>query len=65
MTSWGGKSVGAGRGDGCAFEKVVGMERFGATGGASKASDKCSFAKVVEMERVDATGGASPLPYEK
>ena len=35
------------------------MERFGATGGASKASDKCSFAKVVEMERVDATGGAS------
>ena len=23
------------RGDGCAFEKVVGMERFGATGGAS------------------------------
>ena len=45
--------------DGCAFEKVVGMERVGATGGASKASDKCSFAKVVEMERVDATGGAS------
>ena len=23
------------RGGGCAFEKVVGMERFGATGGAS------------------------------
>lgn len=38
---------------------VVGMERVGATGGASKASDKCSFAKVVETERVDATGGAS------
>ena len=32
--------------DGCAFEKVVGMERVGATGGASKASDKCSFAKI-------------------
>ena len=45
--------------DGCAFEMAVEMTRFGATGGASKASDKCSFAKVVEMERVDATGGAS------
>ena len=44
---------------GYGFERVVGMERVGATGGASKASDKCSFAKVVEMERVDATGGAS------
>ena len=55
----GGKCGGAGRGDGCAFEKVVEMERVGATGGARKASDKCSFTKVVETERVDATGGAS------
>ena len=31
----GGKCGGAGQGDGCTFEKVVGMERFGATGGAS------------------------------
>ena len=38
------------------------MERFGATGGANKASYKCSFANVVEMERVDATGGASSSP---
>ena len=52
----GGKCGGAGRGDGCAFEKVVEMERVGATGGARKASDKCSFTKVVETERVDATG---------
>ena len=29
------KLRGEGRRDGCAFEKVVGMERFGATGGAS------------------------------
>ena len=55
----GGKCDGAGRGNGCAFEKVVEMEIVDATGGASKASDKCSFAKVVEMERVGATGGAS------
>ena len=48
--------------DGCTFERVVGMERFGATGGANKASYKCSFANVVEMERVDATGGASSSP---
>ena len=34
------------RGKGCAFEKVVGIERLGVTGGASKASDKCSFAKI-------------------
>ena len=33
----GGKCGGAGRGDGCAFEKVVEMERVDATGGASKA----------------------------
>ena len=31
----GGKFGGAGQGDGCTFEKVVGMERFDATGGAS------------------------------
>ena len=30
-----GKGVGAGRGDYCSFAMVVGMERFGATGGAS------------------------------
>ena len=58
----GGKCGGAGRGDGCAFEKVVEMERVGATGGARKASDKCSFTKVVETERVGATGGASSSP---
>ena len=33
----GGKCGGAGRGDGCAFEKVVEIERVDATGGASKA----------------------------
>ena len=33
----GGKCGGARRSDGCAFEKVVEMERFDATGGASKA----------------------------
>lgn len=38
------------------------MERFGAMGGASKASDKCSFAKVAGMERFGATGGASSSP---
>ena len=30
---------------------VVGMERFGATGGASKASDNCSFAKISENNK--------------
>ena len=39
MTSWGGKCGGARRSDGCAFEKVVEMERFDATGRARKASD--------------------------
>ena len=44
---------------------VVGTERFGATGGASKARTLCGtrgyclFAMVVGMERVGATGGAS------
>ncbi len=38
------------------------MERFGAMGGASKASDKCSFAKVAGMERFGATGVASSSP---
>ena len=40
-----------GRSDGCAFEKVVEMERVDATGRARKASDKCSFAKVVETRK--------------
>ena len=30
---------------------VVGMERLGATGGASKASDNCSFAKISENNK--------------
>ena len=44
---------------------VVGTERFGATGGASKARTLCGtrgycpFTMVVRMERLDATGGAS------
>ena len=47
---------------------VVGTERFGATGGASKARTLCGtrgyclFAMVVGMERVGATGGASSSP---
>jgi hypothetical protein len=41
---------------------VARMERFGAMGGARKASDKCSFAKVAGMERFGATGGASSSP---
>ena len=36
----GGKCGGAGRGDGCAFEKVVEMERGDATGGASSSPTK-------------------------
>ena len=46
----------------CPFAMVARMERFGAMGGASKASDKCSFAKVAGMERFGATGGASSSP---
>ena len=53
------------RGKGCAFEKVVGMERVGVMREARKARTLCGardcypFAMVVGMERVDATGGAS------
>ena len=35
----GGKSDGAGRGDGCAFEKVVEMKRVDATGGGKQGKD--------------------------
>ena len=47
---------------------IAGMERFGTTGGASKARTLCGargyclFAMVVGMERVGATGGASSSP---
>jgi len=39
------------RRDGGGFAMVVGIERFGATGGASKASDNCSFAKISENNK--------------
>ena len=35
----GGKCGGAGRGDGCAFEKVVEMERVDAAGGGKQGKD--------------------------
>ena len=44
---------------------VVGIERFGATGGASKASDKCSFAKISGNNKDWCNGRSELLPYEK
>ena len=53
------------RGDGCAFEKVVGIERLGVTGGASKASDKCSFAKISGNNKDWCNGRGKPTPLRK
>ena len=53
------------RGDGCAFEKVVGIERLGVTGGASKASDKCSFAKISGNNKDWCNGRGKPAPLRK
>ena len=35
----------------CPFTMVVGLEKFGATGGVSMASDNCSFAKISENNK--------------
>ena len=40
---------------------VVGMERFDATGGASKASDKCAFAKISENNKDRCNGRGKPV----
>ena len=49
----------------CPFTMVVGMERFDATGGASKASDKCAFAKISENNKDRCNGRGKPTPLRK
>ena len=41
------------------------MERFGATGGASKASDRCSFAKISGNNIDWCNGRGKPLALRK
>ena len=44
---------------------VVRIERFDATGWASKASDRCSFAKISENNKVWCNGRGKPLALRK
>ena len=47
------------------FAMVVGIEMFGATGGASKASDRCSFAKISGNNIDWCNGRGKPLALRK
>ena len=44
---------------------VVGMERVGVTGRASKANDRCSFAKISGNNKVWCNGRGKPLALRK
>ena len=51
--------------DVCSFKMAVEMARFGATGGASKASDRCSFTKISENNKDWCNGRGKPTPDRK
>ena len=55
----GGKCDGAGRSDGCAFEKVVEMERVVQREGQARQVIGVLLQRLVETTRIGATGGAS------